>query len=306
MHVITHADAAAFLAAARTELEAAEAFNGLILGLATRLERQAREGGADVHGEAESPRFFTVEAEGRQYLAALQTPPRKVIVHGADAWESGVETLVAHLARLDPRPPGVLGPRPVAEGLARAWQARCGGAVETGMMMGVYELRRVEYPGVTPGALRAATAGDLELLTDWVTDFNEVVHEDMPEGREGVRREVRHLLDGGQVYLWEDGGRPVCLARWGRPTAHGACVTTVYTPPSLRRRGYATCCVAALSQLLLDRGNAFCTLFTDLANPTSNHIYQQVGYRRLGDFGQYDFTAAETEPGASGRNSPNG
>jgi len=47
--------------------------------------------------------------------------------------------------------------------------------------------------------------------------------------------------------------------------------------------------VAALSQHLLNTGRAFCTLFTDLANPTSNHIYQEIGYRRLGDFAEYSF-----------------
>lgn len=50
---------------------------------------------------------------------------------------------------------------------------------------------------------------------------------------------------------------------------------------------YASACVAALSQLILDEGKEFCTLFTDLANPTSNHIYQQIGYRPVCDFAEF-------------------
>jgi predicted GNAT family acetyltransferase len=51
--------------------------------------------------------------------------------------------------------------------------------------------------------------------------------------------------------------------------------------------------VAALSQAILDSGADFCVLFTDLANPTSNHIYQEVGYRPLCDFVEYNFYAAQ-------------
>ena len=90
------------------------------------------------------------------------------------------------------------------------------------------------------------------------------------------------------VYLWED-GQPVSMAAKARPTINGITVNLVYTPPQFRRRGYATSCVARLSQLLLDSGWKFCTLFTDLANPTSNDIYQKVGYMPVCDFNECVF-----------------
>ena len=79
------------------------------------------------------------------------------------------------------------------------------------------------------------------------------------------------------------------MAMKTRPTRRGISVSFVYTPPEFRRRGYATACVAELSRLLLESGRQFCSLFTDLANPTSNHIYQQIGYRPVADFDQYSF-----------------
>ncbi|MFN8562638.1 MAG: GNAT family N-acetyltransferase [Anaerolineae bacterium] len=63
----------------------------------------------------------------------------------------------------------------------------------------------------------------------------------------------------------------------------------VYTPPELRGRGYASGCVAGMSQILLDTGRQFCFLFTDLRNPTSNHIYQVIGYEPVCDFTDYAF-----------------
>jgi hypothetical protein len=91
-----------------------------------------------------------------------------------------------------------------------------------------------------------------------------------------------------QLYLWDDVG-PVSMCAASRPTAHGIAVSLVYTPPELRRRGYARSAVAALSQDLLDEGWQLCTLFADLANPTSNHIYQEIGYTPVCDYDEYTF-----------------
>ena len=73
------------------------------------------------------------------------------------------------------------------------------------------------------------------------------------------------------------------MAGSSRGTPNGATISAVYTPPEHRGNGYASACVAALSQWLLDDGKHFCTLYTDLSNPTSNKIYQNVGYHRIAD-----------------------
>jgi hypothetical protein len=73
------------------------------------------------------------------------------------------------------------------------------------------------------------------------------------------------------------------MAGSSRGPTNGATVSVVYTPARNRRHGYASACVAALSQSLLDDGYRFCTLYTDLSNPTSNKIYQNVGYRPIED-----------------------
>ena len=92
----------------------------------------------------------------------------------------------------------------------------------------------------------------------------------------------------GCLWLWEDGGEPVSMV-YASP-AHGGVsrISLVYTPSRLRRRGYASACVAAASAIQTDLGHR-CMLFTDLANPTSNDIYQAVGYRRCGDAVQVCF-----------------
>jgi predicted GNAT family acetyltransferase len=79
------------------------------------------------------------------------------------------------------------------------------------------------------------------------------------------------------------------MAGYTGSTPNGIRVTAVYTPPERRNRGYASACVAALSQMRLEGGRRFCFLFTDLANPTPNRIYQQIGYRAVCDMDEFTF-----------------
>jgi predicted GNAT family acetyltransferase len=116
-----------------------------------------------------------------------------------------------------------------------------------------------------------------------MTAFGDEVLEESDPGRLEARSMVEHRLasgDGGFL-LWVDGGETVSVSGWGGPTPNGIRVGPVYTPPELRGRGYATALVAELSQSLLDGGRSFVFLYTDLANPTSNAIYERIGYRMV-------------------------
>jgi predicted GNAT family acetyltransferase len=81
------------------------------------------------------------------------------------------------------------------------------------------------------------------------------------------------------------------MAGYTGPTPHGIRIGPVYTPPELRGRGYASALVAQMSQALLDAGRSFCFLFTNLANPTANHIYEEIGYQTVVDVDVYRFTS---------------
>ncbi len=81
----------------------------------------------------------------------------------------------------------------------------------------------------------------------------------------------------------------VCMADRRRPTKHGHVIGLVYTPKIYRNKGYATACVAELCRHILNSGKSFCSLFTDLSNPTSNGIYKKIGFKPLCDFHDYSF-----------------
>jgi predicted GNAT family acetyltransferase len=151
----------------------------------------------------------------------------------------------------------------------------------------VWELREVLLPTPTHGHLRSATASDAETLSAYWYGFHQDVWGD--GDLDAFVDIVKQRIEDGKLYVWEVEGQPVSMAIKTRPVQHGISVGMVYTPPELRGRGYATACVGELSRLLLDSGWAYCSLFTDLANPISNHVYEKIGYRSVCDYDKYTF-----------------
>jgi uncharacterized protein len=271
-------DAAAFLAEAEELLLADEARHNLILGIAGTVR--------------DSPdlyplRSFWLARHGARVVgAAMRTPPYNLIL----ARPAIPAALTALAEAVSDELPGVVGSVPEAEEFAELWATRAGMRARTHMRQGVYALEHVEPTPPAPGAARVATADDRELVLRWWIAFgDEVLHEGGP-GRENAAPMVDHRLASSSsgIILWEDDGEPVSLAGWGGRTPNGIRVGPVYTPPELRGRGYATALTAELSQRLLDGrlfegGRRFCFLYTDLANPTSNAIYERIGYRRAAE-----------------------
>jgi len=99
------------------------------------------------------------------------------------------------------------------------------------------------------------------------------------------------------MWLWEVDGEPVSTAWLSAPVAGVTRISGVYTPPERRGHGYASGVVAAASQHALDAGVDACMLYTDLANPTSNKIYQALGYRPVCDATQWAFGGGPTAAG---------
>jgi predicted GNAT family acetyltransferase len=125
-----------------------------------------------------------------------------------------------------------------------------------------------------------AAEADAALLTRWLGDF----HQESSGARAGdLAAAVRDRLSYAGFTLWQTADGPVAMAGLSRPVARMTRVGPVYTPSALRGRGYASALTAAVSQRALDAGAEEVVLFTDLANPVSNSIYQHIGYRPVED-----------------------
>ena len=278
-HLFIYDDAQAFLASVSAVLYARETVNNLILGVSERLAKDPTA--------YKNPFFAVVRADdGTVILAAVMTPPHNLILAGENQTELGSYALITHLQNNHLQVPGVIGPVEIAEQFTCAWKHHVAEEGEVSMRMRVYELRQVQMPNLPPGEFRMADKQDIPTITNWIQAFeSEALHE--THDLDYVRAE--NLITRGNVSTWVRNDELVSMAMKNRPIAHSITVGGVYTPPEHRRQGYAGAVVAHLSQHLLDAGYQFVNLFTDLDNPTSNKIYQEVGYHPVCDFRAYRF-----------------
>ena len=271
-----------FEAAAGAFLAAREAEHNLMLGILDTLRTAP--------GSYEGPPYLAVVRRGPAVVAAaLRTPPYGLVlseVDDAEAIPALVDAAVASGA------PSVLGPAEAAEGVAAGWSARTGRRHRVAMGERIFRLRRVIPARRVSGRVRSAEPADRPLLLAWGRAFTvEALPDEDPSLAEAAVDRWLAREPPSSAYLWEDDG-PVSLCVAGSRTPHGVRIGPVYTPPVHRGRGYASACVAAVSQVQLDAGRSFCFLYTDLANPTSNRIYQAIGYEPVRDVASIRFDQA--------------
>ena len=190
----------------------------------------------------------------------------------------GAIALIPADAIRDPGLRGLLGPpqslRAFAEASGREWRA--------GRGMTIYECRSVSAGDRVAGLRRVAGVAERDLLVSWAKAFTSEALGVISARGEAEAAADRYIANG-TMHLWTVEGQPVACAAALGPTPRGIRIGGVYTAPESRGRGYASALVADLTQLQLDRGRAFVYLYADRANPTSNSIYQRLGYRRVAD-----------------------
>ena len=273
MELREHAGAEAFLEALRPMWAPREAELNLIVGIACTIQG----GWIPERGML----LATLEHEGRAIAAVLRTPPHGFIV--AEGAPRAATQLARVLARSDEQldASAVIATCPAAEEFARAWADTTGRAASLTTPQRIYALEAVIPPPPPPGRFRRATSTDADVIAPW---FHAFALEAMPHEageRDATIALARARIERGIVYVWEQSDAPVSMAMLARPTPNGITITSVYTPPALRGNGFAAACVAALSQEALDSGKRFSCLYTDAQNPTSNALYEHIGYRQV-------------------------
>ncbi|MEV4476122.1 GNAT family N-acetyltransferase [Nonomuraea sp. NPDC049504] len=219
---------------------------------------------------AKDPLFGWWSAGGEVRGAVFRTPP-----HPVGLFSVPVEAVAPLVDALGGDLPVLVGPLDVVDAAVRLL-----GQPARVVSERLYRLGTLTVPDV-PGQGRACVPGDFPLLVSWYHAFGEETG--MPEG--DVVERVARRLAGRELFVWEDEGAPVSLAGLS-PSCGGVCrIGPVYTPPSRRRRGYGAAVTAYASRTGTDERQAQVVLFTDLDNPTSNAIYQAIGYEPVGDYG---------------------
>jgi len=226
--------------------------------------------------------WITVESEdGELTGAAVRTPPRAIVLPALPPDTAAELADFVRTASTVHDLPGVTGPVAQASAFADRWAARTGCGVQTRTEMRLYRMAELIPPAADRGSWRLADADDFDLCFDWFVDFPVAAGRGTEPPPEAT--DVRERLAGHRIGLWEIDGEPVSLAGWTLPASGVVRVGPVYTPRQHQRHGYGTAATAAATAGILSTGAEAC-LFTDLSNPTSNSIYQRIGYRPVADF----------------------
>lgn len=270
-----------FPTAAGDFLSRREAENNLMLGLIADIAAGRREGTGD-------PALYVArDAAGDVAGAALWAGYSLILSRGTPQSHAALaDFLFAHHAA----PPAISGPADAAAAFALAWLDRTRLPHAPGPVMRLMQTSvPADPPTIPSGIFRRATADDLPRALAWAQAFAEELNV-----RAGVQPDrVRWLVEHGRTWLWCD-PQPVAMAAAVSVVGDGARVGAVFTPPQLRRNGYASACVAALTRQLLRDGSKAVYLYAESQNKTTNHIYESLGYRFVSDWQEYDMNPTPT------------
>ena len=236
------------------------------------------------------PILIVVKQNDEIKLVSLRTPPYNQLISYTDDLKT-IDVLVEDLLQEKVDLPGILG---FKEGVQRFIKKYCDNkrllAKLTRNERG-YKLLEVAKETFGNKPLIVGEKSHQSLILKWAKEM--ILEAGLMTEAEQMNRtlsQIKQDIIDEKIFLLLDNNMPVSMARKAGKTPSGSLINFVYTPPHLRRKGYATECVAKLSKLLLEEeGNKFCFLYTDLANPTSNSIYQKIGYRPVIDLDQYKF-----------------
>lgn len=282
MLVIRDNSAADFLREASELLYRHEAMNNLTLGLAESL--------ASGRITEKSPALLVrVVDQGKTVLAGAQVNHVNLTLSVGEP--QAVGPLVDFLASIETSFSATVGEAEIAQRFAQAWAKKTKCTLRLQMDQKIYRLDEVFWPkGHAPGRGRLARPEERDQIADWMEKF---ILEAVPADAQPLslyQEQAEKKISAEEIFVWEDeSGELASMAFVGRPTRSGIGVNCVYTPKQKRGRGYASWVVAFASQTVLDRGHKFAVLYTDLANPTSNKIYQALGYREVGRSNHFVF-----------------
>jgi predicted GNAT family acetyltransferase len=228
-------------------------------------------------------RWWVVRDDTRRIVGiAMRTAPFNMVVTSMSS--DAARELGRSVAQFDDSLPGITGSKDVIEALVEGYVGSNSAGSRRRLTEArrdlLYELEELVTPDVE-GFARPAHHDDLELLAPMMSEFlreTEQMRISVSESHDSTRRKINE----GSLYCWVVSGDVVAIAGHANVVATGSIVIgrvgPVYTPPQHRRHGYASAVTAHVTRSLIE-GGARVMLFTDAANPTSNSIYQAIGYR---------------------------
>lgn len=278
-------DPSAFLAAAEAHLAADPVLTTVVSTVTHRAIGEVARG----IPAPDHPRWWVVVRRRNEVVGiAMRTAPfAPYPLFVLPMPEEGARAIARALHERGEQVGGMNGALPAVEVLAAEAARLARGRLSVHEHTRLFELAELIEPAPVGGRLRLALQEDLDLVLAWYHAFARDAAEQAGhaalEGEQVTWEDMLVRIETGRVWLWEDEtGERVHVTGANPPSFGVARIGPVYTPKEHRGRGYASAAVAAVSRRMVAEGTRVC-LFTDQANPTSNKIYQQLGFRPVVD-----------------------
>lgn len=257
-----------------------EAAHCLLIGVSKSLGNLAKNNN-------DFPYLITVKNQGTILATAIQTSRHQRLIISKCVAIKAIRSIAHKIALQNRSLPGVVGLKSEATDFARKWQFLTGQNFKLSHAMGLHQLQVVKPVPKVSGNLRLATSSDRNLLIDWRIAF-EIEALGGNQANSNYQLWFDRHLKQKSLFVWQD-RVTVSMVVLGATTPNGVIINTVYTTPKYRGKGYATSCVASVTEQSLRQGYKYCFLFTDLANKNSNYIYRGIGYQPVGEIYNYAF-----------------
>lgn len=265
-----------YLDATQEMLEQREVENNLILGICNNFADKAKVYEGCV---------FVNSFEGREIRASSIKTISKAVVAGTTEDSPHVKNLAEYYLENNIDLSGAVGESFYSTEFSKHY----GKKQINEMTLVVHKLLSVNDLPLADGKLELAAAADTDLIAEWTINFQEDAKAFPVKSKDQALESARMQIASGSMFKWIDNGEIVSIAAIVRRTRNLGIVGLVYTPAELRNKGYATSCVQKLSEYILEDGFKYCGLFTDKANPTSNHIYRKIGYFPVTEFTDIEY-----------------
>lgn len=225
--------------------------------------------------------------------AAMRTAPHGMVLSPMPL--SAVEELARAISVHDDQLPSVSGKSAIVSAFVEAYKGTASAGsqrnFEVEEQLLIYSLNKLLIPSVE-GVIRAAEENEYEFILDWYLKFGEDTGVLMPNPEQSVRSGLLNK----SLRFWVVNGEKVAMAGHASlvetPSGSVGRIGPVYTPPEHRRKGYAGALTAMLSKELLDRGSKV-MLYTDATNPTSNGVYQRIGFELIDEQQEIAFSVED-------------
>lgn len=238
--------------------------------------------------------WWVVQDESGEVIGiAMRTAPHGMVLSPMPS--DAAAKLAREVSTYDDALPDVAGPTSVVSAFVDEYKrTNSAGSLRESRLEGrqlLYALGDLTVPAIS-GSMVQAEIEDFDFILNWYGEFGRDAHLHMPN----PAGSVQSALGRNALRFWIVDGQRVSMAGFSplveTPSGMVGRIGPVYTPATHRRKGYAGALTAMLSQELLGLG-AKVMLYTDAANPTSNGVYQRIGFEQIDQNEKVEFLAKD-------------